>query len=329
MSLSSNLDFLSGAFSAVSGNGTEILPKKKAPDNAQCFDLGSLHARSLQWSDVTVDINPMAKKVKKNPIVGSLFVKTLTGKTLNLEVDFTDSIENLRAKIHDKEGIPPDQQRLIWAGRLLVDGMTLDDYGVEAGSTLHLILRLRGGGASFFSLDEQILDLKYNFDFSKLKDDGKTYVRGGRKYTRPYGWNRVALNVKDKYDDTEWIGGIRGTVRTESVNKEWPVTYHGTKGTFAKKIAARGYDLGKGKRFKFGRGIYSSPDPAIAEDYATTFEFEGQKYKVLLQNRVNMEDTEVVVGKHLREDSTVVSGEYFLTASEKNVRPYGMLFKKM
>ena len=83
------------------------------------------------------------------------------------------------------------------------------------------------------------------------------------------------------------------------------------------------------KRFKFGRGIYSSPDPAIAEDYATTFEFEGQKYKVLLQNRVNMEDTEVVVGKHLREDSTVVSGEYFLTASEKNVRPYGMLFKKM
>ena len=163
-----------------------------------------------------------------------------------------------------------------------------------------------------------------------MKDDGKTYVRGGRKYIRPYGWNRVALNVKDKYKDTEWIGGIQGTIRTEGVNKEWPVTYHGTKGTFAKKIAASGYDLGKGQRFKFGRGIYSSPDPAIAEDYATTFEFEGQKYKVLLQNRVNMEDTEVVVGKHMRaEDSTVVSGEYFLTASEKNVRPYGMLFKKV
>mgnify|MGYP003332218327 CR=1 FL=1 len=82
-------------------------------------------------------------------------------------------------------------------------------------------------------------------------------------------------------------------------------------------------------KYIFYPGIYSTPDPAIAEEYATIFKFEGKKYKVLIQNRVNMEDTEVVVGKHLREDSTVVSGEYFLTASEKNVRPYGMLFKKM
>ena len=52
-----------------------------------------------------------------------------------------------------------------------------------------------------------------------MNDDGKTYIRGGRKYIRPYGWNRVALNVKDKYDDTEWIGGIQGTLRTEGVDK--------------------------------------------------------------------------------------------------------------
>ena len=140
----------------------------------------------------------------------------------------------------------------------------------------------------------------------------------------------MALNVKDKYDDTEWIGGIKGTIRTEGVDKEWPVTYHGTNDTFAKKIAAHGYDLNKGKRFKFGRGIYSTPDPAVAEDYATIFEYEGQEYKVLLQNRVNMEDTDIVVGKYKCGDSTSIrSGEYFVTANEENIRPYGMLFKKM
>ena len=129
--------------------------------------------------------------------------------------------------------------------------------------------------------------------------------------------------MKDKYDDTEWIGGIRGTTRTKGVDKEWPVTYHGTKDTFAKDIAARGYDLNKGKRFKYGRGIYSTPDPAVAEDYATTFLFEGQKYKVLLQNRVNMEDTEVI-----KVDYIDHKGQYFVTANENNIRPYGLLFKK-
>ena len=110
------------------------------------------------------------------------------------------------------------------------------------------------------------------------------------------------------------------------------MTYHGTRDTFAKDIAARGYDLKKGKRFKYGRGIYSTPDPAIAEDYATTFEFEGQKYKVLLQNRVNMEDTDVVVGKYscpCGDANSTKTGEYFVTADEKNVRPYGILFKKV
>jgi ubiquitin len=247
-----------------------------------------------------------------------IFVKSLTGKTIALRVEANESIESVKAKLQYKEGIPPDQQRLICAGRQLDDGHTVANYDVHTDNTLHLVLRLACGkaGPEVDILPENV-DTGYDFDFRGIDNKGIPQVRGGKPHHRACGWQRFAIKVAGKFESDAWLGMAGSTD-----SGEWPVSYHGTSLANAKSIAQHGYDLTKGKRFTYGVGVYSTPAAAVAVQYAEIFMHDGERYQVILQSRVNPSSLIVMPAER-----TGHSGDFYIN-KDKDIRPYGFLIKK-
>ncbi len=178
------------------------------------------------------------------------------------------------------------------------------------------------GPEQVYYLEEGDVDPQYNYDFTDKMNDGVRFERGGYAYTRPYGWNRFALKVLGSYDDDVWLG--KAGIRTDSSSGEWAVSYHGSEKHNIRAISKHGYDPSKSMRQLFGPGTYSTPSPAVAAGYATSFSEHGNSYKMMLQNRVNINSSEIVP-----EARTGVGAAYFVTPNSEDVRPYGVCIQQV
>ncbi len=249
----------------------------------------------------------------------------LPTKTIMLYVSSFDTIQEIKSSIELKTDFPATKCRLrLLSSRDVSDDMTVGELNIEPDTTLYVLSRLRGGEmlespVTVFKVSLTEFAPEYNFDFTNVVDDGKTYMRGGFKYERPYGWERFALNVVGKYGDDSWLGP--NGIRTNSAVGEWPVAYHGTKGNCVAGIIGEGLKIGS--RDMYGRGIYTSPSLEIADYFAGTVTDKNRtEHKCVLQSRVDP--------KRFRVKYNVRNGrDYWISPEGNAVRPYGILLKQI
>ncbi|KAH7726880.1 hypothetical protein AAVH_05767 [Aphelenchoides avenae] len=238
----------------------------------------------------------------------TIFVKRLTGEVIEIACSgLKETVATLKLRIQDKENIPPDQQRIFFAGKQMSDSSTLLDYNVADKSTLQLLLRFKGSDFFFYYTDPYFLHARFDYDFSDVLYDNEVFYRGGKQYHRPLGSKRYAIRVLGQYEDDKWLG--EGGMRTASSADEWPVAYHGSMESRSGPIVQNG-----------GVGIYCTPNPQVALAYGHDFTFNGRRYQLIFQTRV---DPSVL--KVLKADGVDgAAGEYWLVPNGDHIRPYGI-----
>jgi hypothetical protein len=261
------------------------------------------------------------QQIQQQKQIITINISTLNGQIISINnVPIITKISVIKLHIERITRIPSNKQRLIYSGILLQDNLTLLNYNIlNSNSTIYLIGQILNDVIGF--IDSTFLDPAYDCDFTNVRDF-RRFIRGSHIYRRPCGWKRIAIKVLNKYGpDNTWLGTARkGSWRYDSDPMEWPVSYHGTDKFNAKSIAETGFDVTKGKRFRFGYGIYSTPDINIAALYASRFIHNNEVYCLVFQNRVNP-NTLVTINTNI--------GEYWISPKSEDIRPYGICIKKL
>ena len=260
--------------------------------------------------------------------IGYVVIKFLQGNTISVPIAADTTVACVQLAVATHVDYSQEEVRLIYGGTTITDqpDLELRERGIAPNDVLCAIIVSTDDptsvakpslGSAAFYIDEDLLHPGYDFDFTHINDAGMKFMRGGYEYKRPCGWRRFALRVLGIYGggNEQWLGSTgRAGIG------EWPVSYHGMQ-------LASGDPSGgdhEANRDRFGRGHYSSPNVALAEKYGTKFTFDGIKYVMVLQNRINP-DTMKIINK----DRTRDIDEYWITLNEEDIRPYGICIKKI
>jgi len=210
MSNSNDISLLNAAFSAIMKGQIFISEKefqeKQARNENDGFTYTRIDVHSFhQFNLIGSNANNIPEENNQSPSFlrffdpGQMFIQIIDGKTITINCKLNDTIQIVKTKIQEIEGILPKRQRLIFNGIQLEDGNKLCDYyGMRYESKLQLAFHDRDV-ISYFSSDS--LDPQWNYDFTNVSDNGATHMRGGILYKRPCGWRRFALKVVNRYDN--------------------------------------------------------------------------------------------------------------------------------
>ncbi|CAB4373561.1 unnamed protein product [Rhizophagus irregularis] len=304
-------------FSQIQSQQSQLSQQIQSQQSQLSQQIQSQHS---QQSQISQQIQQNSNQISQKPTMIVIRICTLNGQIIPIKnVPIIAKISVIKFHIESKTRIPSNQQRLIYSGILLKDNLTLLDYNILNNNAMINLIGQNNEVINF--IDSDFLDPMYDCDFTNIVDDIK-FMRGSYEYRRPCGWKRIAVKVLNKYGDNAWLGKAakKGSWRYESDPNEWPVSYHGTDKFNARSIAETGFDITKGKRFKFGYGIYSTPDINVAALFANKFIHNNEVYCLVFQNRVNPQT--------LNKINTSI-GEYWISPQSDDIRPYGICIKKL
>ena len=313
------------------------------------LDLDSLHKYSLHWVSATgtvlpipsagnAGISPKMQQVATPaplPKAGggsnagtsgsegniNISVKTLTGKQTSININPQSSVSDLKNAVREANGLQNEGIKLLYHNKKIEDEATLAQSSITSGATLFMIVTMESIAPTFYMNETTFLDSRYDYQYAAT--DGAVFSRGNRRFTRPCGWTKKALLVLTKYENDLWLGVTSRQSETASANGEWPVAYHGTNKDAVERFCKYGGTLrSRGRLYKTGKGIYTTPSPTLAEEQTDSFEFQGVKYKMIFMDRVCMDYTAEY------ELGGPGGGTYFITSEEK-VRPYCVLLKRV
>ena len=320
-------DLLAAAFSSllktdvISRTEFETL-RQENPDlakTAQVLSLRHLYEHTYKWGALGGGSVSVATAGGAGETI-KVFVKTLTGTTTEVVISTDATILALKREIEKELEWSAEQQRLIFADEQLENDKSVSDYPIVNHSVLHIILMLRSGGEAIYYIDGSLLAPSFDYDFTNVVDGDSKFYRGNFVYTRPCGWQRKAMKVVGEYEDDKWLGG--GGIRTATTPGEWPVSYHSAAASSREgNIAEVGSRESRGKSFDYDCGIFSTPLASVAARFAPTFEYSGQRYQVIFQNRINPET--------LQQINPSAAEVFWASPKEEDVRPYNICLKKV